>query len=354
MKSTTNLVFLTPGFAADERDTASIPSLQLYFLHLKRQHPELNLQILSFQYPFREGEYEWNGIPVYSAGGGNRKINRLQTWRRILARLNRLRRNRQLDLVHSFWLNEATLAGLFFRMVTGTPMVATAMGQDVRRKNRYLPLLRLFSLDVILISVYQTRFLMKTGRMKIRKIIPFGPEPGFYEDQRENRETDILGVGSLNTIKNFPEFIRIAGMLVPKFPSLRCRIIGEGAERVTLERLILENRLEANITLTGRKDYRDVQKEMGSARILLHTAEFEGQGLVITEALAAGMYVVCFPVGIAAGPLSEKVRTGETAGELAVHISDLLSMKETDFSPDYPLRMKDTADGYLDIYRTFV
>ena len=36
---------------------------------------------------------------------------------------------------------------------------------------------------------------------------------------------------------------------------------------------------------------------MRKSRILLHTSEYEGQGYVLIEALAAGMSVVCRDVG---------------------------------------------------------
>ena len=304
MRSPINLVFLSPGFAADEEDTTAIPSLQLYFRELKARHPEITFTVMAFQYPFRSGNYEWNGIPVYSAGGKNLKRNRILTWSKILIRMIRLYRKDRVDMVHSFCLTETTLTGLFFRCLTGTPLLATAMGRDVKPENRYLPLLRLFSFGIVLISGFQQGFLAKLKRMKITGTVPFGVEPSYYRDNSGGRGTDVLGVGSLNPVKDYPRFIQVIQIVKLEFPGIRCRIIGEGNEKERIEYLIREYGLEGNIILSGRLDYQKVQEEMASAKVLLHTSSFEGQGLVITEALAAGMYVVSSPVGIAAQPFS--------------------------------------------------
>ena len=137
MKSPINIVLLTPGFAADEMDTTAIPSLQLYTQCLTSQHTELNLQILAFQYPYHSGKYTWKGIPVYSAAGKGYKWNRIFTWIKILWVLKRIHKSSGIDLVHAFWLTEATFIGLIFCRLTGVPFLATAMGQDVTKKNKY-------------------------------------------------------------------------------------------------------------------------------------------------------------------------------------------------------------------------
>ena len=105
-----------------------------------------------------------------------------------------------------------------------------------------------------------------------------------------------------------------------------------------------------NIQLAGELPYEKVVNAMCSARILLHTAKFEGQGLVITEALAAGLYVVSYPVGIAASISSKKLMTGNTPAELAGHIHTILQ-SEPDYTPDIRYTIGDTCREYLEIYQ---
>ncbi len=354
MKSPINIVFLTPGFPADEKDTTVIPSLQLYFMDLKKFHPEVRFRIIAFHYPFRSGTYEWNGIPVYAAGGRGRKILKIYTWFKILALLVKLKIRKQADLIHSFWLNDTTLVGLIFRSMTGVPLIATAMGQDVLPGNRYLNLARKFHFNLVPISLFQSRFLRRPGNINIMNFIPFGIEPSFYNLDHQQRTTDVLGVGSINPIKDWPCFINVIKIVVRHLPELRCRIVGDGPESKRLILLISENGLEGNITLTGRLPYKEVQQEMLTSHIFLHTASFEGQGLVITEALAAGMFVVARPAGMAADLVSNKLRTGRNAEELAARVLDLLGPEQKDFKGELPFTVNDTTREYLKHYEETV
>ena len=96
------MVILTPGFAADEQDTTAIPALQLYTRFLQTHNNDLNIRIVAFQYPFKSGSYTWNGLPVYSAGGRNRKLTRIFTWIKVLAHLRRLHKKEGFGL-HSYY-----------------------------------------------------------------------------------------------------------------------------------------------------------------------------------------------------------------------------------------------------------
>jgi len=354
VRSEIKLILLSPGFAADEQDTTSMPALQLYARSLAEHHPEIGVHIVTTQFPFKKGNYRWHGIPVYSAGGKNRKRNRLMTWARVLRQLYRLKKNGQVDLIHAFWLTEASFIAMFFRLLTGTPVLTTAMGQDVKRNNRYLPVLSLFRPQTILISEFQGAFLKYRRGIRIVNTIPFGIDPGYYTDLPSERPTDILGAGSLNSIKNYPEFLEVVKSVTDEFPALRCRILGEGAERDGIELLIRGMGLEENVTLAGNTDYAEVQKEMCRAKILLHTSRFEGQGMVITEGLAAGMYVVSHPVGIAFSLRSPALLTGAAPTELAAHVRSVLLLEQPDHNSRVYIKITDTCRENVILYRSLL
>jgi len=61
------VVLLVPGFPADEQDSACMPFLQQFCLAFLRIRPDIELRVLSFQYPYKKGYYLWNGINVYCA-----------------------------------------------------------------------------------------------------------------------------------------------------------------------------------------------------------------------------------------------------------------------------------------------
>ena len=66
------VVLLTPGFAASEDDTTCLPLQQSFVRRLKTIYPELNIEILAFQYPYFIGTYKWHGINVMTFNGKNK------------------------------------------------------------------------------------------------------------------------------------------------------------------------------------------------------------------------------------------------------------------------------------------
>lgn len=77
-------------------------------------------------------------------------------------------------------------------------------------------------------------------------------------------------------------------------PAARLDIYGDGPLRDRLAALVRERGLEGAVRLRGHSD--DVRMAMHQARVFLSTSAFEGQGLAIIEAMAAGLPVVSFDV----------------------------------------------------------
>jgi 1,2-diacylglycerol 3-alpha-glucosyltransferase len=354
MKSKIKLVILTPGFAANEEDSTAIPSLQLYLGNLHKLYPEFNIRILTFHYPKGLSYYKWKDIPVYAAGGAGWKPFKIFLWIKILIHLFRLKKKQGIDIVHAFWLSDTALVGLLFCRLTGVRFLATAMGQDVKKQNNYLHLIRLFNPYIVTISGFQARFLSESLRKKPKAIIPFGVDPSIIHPGPSERNIDILAVGSLNRIKNYPEFIGIISSLSESIPGLKCAIIGEGKEREQIEKLIAGFRLNKTIKLYGSLPYEKVIRKMEESRILLHNSRFEGQGLVLTEALAAGAYVVCYPVGTAGELHHEKLLSGNSPDELKRHICNILNNVNPNHNPFIFSSIKDTCNRYREIYFTLV
>jgi glycosyltransferase involved in cell wall biosynthesis len=353
MKSEIKLVILAPGFATDENDSTAFPALQLFLANLHSLYPETAIRLVTFFYPFRRGNYNWKGIDVYAAGGFWRKPMKFFFWIRMLFYLLRLKREEGIDIIHTFWLSDTTLIGLFFGWMTGIPVITTAMGQDVKKQNRYLWLIRLFKPVIITISDLQSNILLETGTTPL-KMIPFGIDLSYYRHEQDQRGIDILAAGSLNKIKNHIQFVEIIRSLAAEFPGLKCGIAGDGKEREEIKRFIHTNKLEKQIVLFGQLPYNKVIEKMRQSKILLHTSSYEGQGLVLTEALAAGAYVVCYPVGTAWNRADKKLRTGTTNQELRQHLIDILMDPNQDFSPEIFYNIEDTCSEYNEIYHTFV
>lgn len=106
---------------------------------------------------------------------------------------------------------------------------------------------------------------------------PFGETPS------------VVTVGRLRRTKGTDLAIRAVAELgdVP----LRMRIVGEGPMRSRLEALSRQLGLSGRVEFLGSRD--DVPSILADADVLLHTSGSEGFGLVVLEAMAAGVPVVC-------------------------------------------------------------
>lgn len=102
---------------------------------------------------------------------------------------------------------------------------------------------------------------------------------------------DLVAVGRLTAAKDYPLMIQALAELVHRrrLPA-RLTIFGEGEERASLERLVLELGLEERVTFVGFCP--DVQSRLREFDLFLLTSRWEGFGIVLVEALNAGLNVV--------------------------------------------------------------
>lgn len=340
-----HVLLLVPGFPKDESDTTCIPALQSYVRALHRLHPECKLSIISFQYPFTQNCYTWNGIPVYPCRGENRgKIRRLWTWITALRYIRSIHCQMPVDVMHSFWLEETTLVGQWANRFLGVHHVASLMGQDASFDNSYLRRLKFDRLITTAGSANAVKTLGNNGR--IDRTIPIGLDMQDFPQAKPDRSIDILGVGALTNLKNFSLFIDLIRELKEDHAGINCMIIGGGPDQQQLESAVAKHGLENNVRLTGQLDRPAVLQHMANSRILLHTSSYESQGYVFNEALYSGMSVVCFPVGNAA---SSKTHQCETRREMLQTLRKLLqSPPNTD-----PLMLQsidETVAAFWDLY----
>ena len=71
-KDEKTLVILTPGFAKDETDSVCLPMQQQLVRALKETSLQLNIIVLSFQYPYHTKKYTWFNTEVIPFNGRNK------------------------------------------------------------------------------------------------------------------------------------------------------------------------------------------------------------------------------------------------------------------------------------------
>jgi glycosyltransferase involved in cell wall biosynthesis len=117
----------------------------------------------------------------------------------------------------------------------------------------------------------------------------------------------LLAVGRLEPQKGFDVLVDAVAILRRQGVDVKLDIAGEGGERARLTAQIARAGLEAHVALLGRRE--DVAALMRGADAFVHPARWEGFGLVLLEAMSAGLPIVATAVGA----IPEVVADGETA-----------------------------------------
>ncbi len=346
-----HVVFITPGFACDEQDTVTIPPLSALTRSLSAQG--LHISIITLEYPFREERYTWHGVTVYACGGKNRKFPaKVFTLKKALKLFKEIQRANPVQLIHSFWWQETAILGNFLSKCFSIPHLTTLMGQDVLPTNKYAKLFSARHKLVVALSDLQAQYFENTFHRKPDQIIPWGIDPAdFPAHEMQQKTIDVLGVGWLNSVKNFSDFIDVVNIVCQKYPQVVCVIAGDGAQRKELEKKISLLKLERNVSILGMLARKETLDLMMRSKVLLHTSTFESFGYVFSEAIQAGASIVSYEVGIAN---NKNALIGNNIEELAQHICTTLDCPTNLSMKASVWTTQQTAEAYMELYRKLI
>jgi glycosyltransferase involved in cell wall biosynthesis len=341
-----HIVFLTPGFAVSEQDSTTIPALQVFLKSIREALPNAKLTLISFQFPFTEEIYDWHGIQVIPLNGQNRKLRKLKTWRKASKTLQKLHKIQKIDTIHSFWIGECARIGQKFANKHNVNHVVTVMGQDAAIKNSYGNELMHTNAKIVTLSKNHQQELLANYNLQ-SMVIPWHLDVSEFPALEQN-SIDILGVGSLNLVKNYEDFIEVISAVAKTFPSLNVTIIGDGEIRPQIEQKIKALQLENTITLLGHLPRTIVLENMAQAHILLHTSTYESFGFVFLEALYSGMHIVSYNVGLAKA--SSTWQVCDTKTELIEACKRLLSENNSQKERITIGSEVETINAYISLY----
>jgi glycosyltransferase involved in cell wall biosynthesis len=142
-------------------------------------------------------------------------------------------------------------------------------------------------------------------------VIAHGVEPAFSRLDRSHTESYLLCVSTLHPHKNLPRLIRAYGRTKRDFRLILAGLRGFHAEAI--ERQIEEMGLRDSVQITGWVPREELYSLYERARAFVYPSLFEGFGMPVLEALAAGIPVACSDIP----PLRE------VAGEAALFFDPL-------------------------------
>lgn len=289
------LVILTPAFPANQSEVNWVPSQQLFLRSVRKLFPEIRIIVLSFIYPHDTKSYQWNGIEIFSFNGTKyRKIKRLLLWRKVWKKLNEIQKEENITAILSFWCSECALVGHYFGRRNLVKHFTWICGQDARAKNKMVKLIRPVPEELIAKSDFLVDEFYRNHGVRPAHIITNGIDPSLFPAETENKNIDIIGVGSLSIIKQYDIFVEIVAALKKDLPNIKAMLLGDGEDVLRIKQMKEDLSLNENLTMTGMLSPADTVRQMQRAKILLHPSSYEGFSMACLEALYAGAHVISF------------------------------------------------------------
>ena len=269
-------------------------------------------------------------------------------WIRIWRQLVHLKRKHRITGILSFWLGQCALIANYFGRVCGLKQFTWILGQDARKGNRYIKWIRPHAHSLIAMSDSLANQLFEQYAIRPAHTIPNGIDTTLFPPSPNNRDIDMIGVGSLIPLKQYESFIEVARELKKETPFLKVYLCGKGAERSKLSSLIQQYGLEDTITITGERTHAEVLQLMQRSKLMLHPSSYEGFSGACLEALYAGAHVVSFQQ-----PMDGWIRhwhIAEDLNDMKEITKRLLLTEGLPHNPVLPYPMPDTAKAIMKLY----
>ena len=235
-----------------------------------------------------------------------------QAW--LLAKL--VRRRSQIDLVHQFHVFHAGGAVACARLLVRKPLITTLIGWDTYDALRPLPRAvfpylawvmnrsdAVFAISAALVPHAQDQGcrLPITVRPLGSDLARFHPGADGSELRAELGLADdqvvALAVQRLDYRKRVDQLLQAMALCGSALPALRLVIVGNGPEREKLEALARELCLERRVLFAGFVPDADLPRYYAACDLFVLHSTYEGFGLVLADAMAAGKPVVAARVG---------------------------------------------------------
>lgn len=343
------IIILTPGFPSTETELNCLPALQQFVQLLQQTYPDVQVIVLTFQYPFVKKEYRWHNCVVQAFNGQGRPgFFRLLLWRKVWRSLLRLRKQYQLVGLLSFWLTETAWVGKRFANKFQLPHYCWLQGQDVKKENRYVKRVKPNGDELIAISDFIAGTLLKDHGIQAAHVIPIGVRPQEQVLYGGLRDIDIIGAGSLIPLKQFDVFVHVVAQIARQYPQLKVLLCGAGPLEGHLKRLIADLELQHIITLTGELPHKRLLQMMERSRLFLHPSAYEGFSGVCSEALNAGTPVISF-----CQPMKTPIKNWHVvSNEAAMYHKAMLLLQQlgVDYEPVAPYTQQDAVRGVMGLF----
>lgn len=168
-------------------------------------------------------------------------------------------------------------------------------------------------------------------------VVVHGVEPAFSRLDRSHLDTYLLCVSTLHPHKNLPRLIRAYGRTKHDFQLVLAGL--RGFDTAAVEKLIDELGLRNSVQITGWVPRDELYTLYARARAFVYPSTFEGFGMPVLEALAAGIPTACSDIP----PLREVA--GDAALFFDPQSEEAIAAAIERITSDEPLRQRLSSAG---------
>jgi len=231
-----------------------------------------------------------------------------------------------VDHIHAHWATHPALGALVAGRLSGRPYSFTAHAHDIFVERSMLREKMAESAFTVTISDYNRRFLRDLYGTIVDDrvtVIHCGADPSVFAPPTPVEEgaadarrgpTRLVVVASLQPQKGHLVLVDAIGRLIARGVEVEARLLGEGAERPSIEARVRALGLDDAVQLLGSVPRDRVAREVAAAdivvqpSIVLASGKTEGIPVALMEALAAERAVIASAVS----GIPELVRDGQT------------------------------------------
>lgn len=216
------------------------------------------------------------------------------------------------DIILAHTLGFDSEIGVFLKRRLGCPLVVTTHGSDA-----VLPLdegrqalVKRWCEQADAIVCVGEKLCSRLAALSLRTplyTIHNGFNDALLVPTHGKKPLSLLQVCNLYPSKRTDVTIRAFAQVRGKYPAATLTVVGEGGERLRLERLCRELGVEGSVRFTGQLTHDEVFREMAAAEYFVMVSKPEGFGIVYLEAMASG----CMAIGAQGEGIADVIVSGE-------------------------------------------
>jgi len=308
--STLHVLTLTPFFPSDQNEVngcfVAEPIEQLKQFGVDSSVIAVSPIYHARKQPDPSAAAEWLRYPQVPGNLGLSTAGKL-LYARLLRRIRKLHSVKPIDVIHAHAALPCGHAAALLSRSLSIPFVVTVHGLDVFntcffagipatwRREASVDVYRAARTVICISGKVQQILRAGTAEETCSAVVYNGVNPNLFSPnpvEVRQRDPEILIVGSLVRSKGHELVLRAIGNLRSPFPKLRCRIIGEGADRAEFELLVRQLGIGQQVQFVGRQSRSEVAEAMRRCSVFALPSRNEGLGCVYLEAMSCGKPVI--------------------------------------------------------------